>query len=128
MELPRTQMVSLRIMAIWDSRKQKRFTPCQNIMHQLADVIFFAGLVSGPLPWFESFASEVKSQTGTPKRFLSVYHPDGVGLPLKSDPAWKDWSWFPRGGEHDFELTKVLDVLEPLRMKLQFIQDFRIQL
>ena len=67
------------------------------------------------LPWFESFASEVKNQTGTPKRFLSVYHPDGVGLPLKSDPAWKDWSWFPRGGEHDFELTKVLDVLEPLR-------------
>ena len=43
------------------------------------------------LPWFESFASEVKNQTGTPKRFLSVYHPDGVGLPLKSDPAWKDW-------------------------------------
>jgi len=46
---------------------------------------------------------------------LSVYHPDGVGLPLKSDPAWEDWSWFPRGGEKDFVLTKVLDVLDPLR-------------
>lgn len=67
------------------------------------------------LPWFETFASEEPLAVSTPKRFLSVYHPDGVGLPLKSDPAWKDWSWFPRGGERDFELTKVLDVLQPLR-------------
>ncbi|QEG39118.1 DUF1552 domain-containing protein [Roseimaritima ulvae] len=67
------------------------------------------------LPRFETFAAEDKNREATPKRFVSVYHPDGVGLPLKSDPAWKDWSWFPRGGERDFELTKVLDVLEPLR-------------
>lgn len=70
------------------------------------------------LPWFESFAVGGPSPDETPKRFLSVYHPDGVGLPLKSDPAWKDWSWFPRGGEKDFELTKVLDVLEPLRSEI----------
>ncbi|MEM8667222.1 MAG: DUF1552 domain-containing protein [Planctomycetota bacterium] len=67
------------------------------------------------LPWFESFADETPDSDSTPRRFMSVYHPDGVGLPLKSDPAWKDWSWFPRGGESDFVLTKVLDVLEPLR-------------
>ena len=67
------------------------------------------------LPWFESFAVGSPTKDETPKRFVSVYHPDGVGLPLKSDPAWEDWSWFPRGGEKDFELTKVLDVLEPLR-------------
>ncbi|HND50972.1 MAG TPA: DUF1552 domain-containing protein [Pirellulaceae bacterium] len=67
------------------------------------------------LPWFESLATGTPVADETPRRFLSVYHPDGVGLPLKSDPAWKDWSWFPRGGEKDFELTKVLDVLEPLR-------------
>ncbi len=67
------------------------------------------------LPWLETFASSTPSKEGTPKRFLSVYHPDGVGLPLKSDPAWEEWSWFPRGGEKDFVLTKVLDVLEPLR-------------
>jgi hypothetical protein len=73
------------------------------------------------LPWMESFAAaggsanRASGASQAPKRFLSVYHPDGVGLPLKSDPAWKDWSWFPRGGEKDFELTKVLDVLEPLR-------------
>ena len=67
------------------------------------------------LPWFETYASGRPATDETPKRFVSIYHPDGVGLPLKSDPAWKDWSWFPRGGEKDFELTRVLDVLEPLR-------------
>ncbi len=67
------------------------------------------------LPWLETFAAGGPALNETPKRFVSVYHPDGVGLPLKSDPAWKDWSWFPRGGEKDFEMTKVLDVLEPLR-------------
>ena len=70
------------------------------------------------LPWLESLAPANPHPNATPKRFLSVYHPDGVGLPLKSDPAWTDWSWFPRGGEKDFELTKVLDVLEPLRNEI----------
>lgn len=70
------------------------------------------------LPWFETFARAAATADNTPKRFLSVYHPDGVGLPLKSDPAWHDWSWFPRGGEKDFVLTKVLDVLEPLRSEI----------
>lgn len=70
------------------------------------------------LPRFETFAAETPNPGNTPRRFVSVYHPDGVGLPLKEDPAWKDWSWFPRGGERDFELTKVLDVLEPLRSEI----------
>ncbi|NBU09810.1 MAG: DUF1552 domain-containing protein [Proteobacteria bacterium] len=67
------------------------------------------------LPWFETFAAGGLTKDETPKRYVSIYHPDGVGLPLKSDPAWNDWSWFPRGGEKDFEFTKVLEVLEPLR-------------
>jgi hypothetical protein len=70
------------------------------------------------LPWLESLATANSPLNATPRRFVSVYHPDGVGLPLKSDPAWRDWSWFPRGGEKDFELTKVLDVLEPLRNEI----------
>ena len=43
------------------------------------------------LPQFETFAAENPSPNDTPKRFVSIYHPDGVGLPLKADPAWKDW-------------------------------------
>lgn len=76
------------------------------------------GGVALALPRFETFAKAAPSAPETPKRFMSVYAPDGVGLPLKSDPAWKDWSWFPRGGEKDFEFTKVLDVLEPLRSEV----------
>ena len=67
------------------------------------------------LPWMETFAGEGRKTSAVPKRFVSIYHPDGVGVPLREDPAWKDWSWFPHGGEKDFQLTKVLDVLEPLR-------------
>ncbi|HIA61635.1 MAG TPA: DUF1552 domain-containing protein [Planctomycetes bacterium] len=67
------------------------------------------------LPWLETLAAGNSDPAETPKRFVSIYHPDGVGLPLKSDPAWEDWSWFPRGGERDFKLSKVLDILEPLR-------------
>ena len=70
------------------------------------------------LPWLETFAVDDSNPNPAPKRFLSVYHPDGVGLPVKEDPAWKDWSWFPRGGERNFKLTKVLDVLEPLRKEI----------
>ena len=70
------------------------------------------------LPWLETFAADPPVPDDTPKRFVSIYHPDGVGLPLKTDPAWKDWSWFPRGGEKDFLLTRVLDVLEPLRNEI----------
>ncbi|MCM8530697.1 MAG: DUF1552 domain-containing protein [Lentisphaeraceae bacterium] len=69
------------------------------------------------LPWMETYAAK-NGDGKTPRRFMSVYHPDGVGLPLKEDPAWKDWSWFPHGGEKDFKLTKVLDVLEPLRSEI----------
>ena len=70
------------------------------------------------LPWLETFATGNPAPGDTPKRFLSVYHPDGVGLPLKDDSAWKDWSWFPQGSEKDFRLSKVLDVLEPLRNEI----------
>ena len=70
------------------------------------------------LPWLETFAAKAPTANETPKRFVSVYHPDGVGLPRTEDPAWKDWSWFPRGGERNFQLTKVLDVLEPLREEI----------
>ena len=69
------------------------------------------------LPWLETFAAKAEQDT-TPRRFVSIYHPDGVGIPLAADPAWKDWSWFPRGGETDFVLSKVLDILTPLRSEI----------
>ncbi|MDA0374287.1 MAG: DUF1552 domain-containing protein [Planctomycetota bacterium] len=55
------------------------------------------------------------------KRFVCVYFPDGVPMPLKEDPAFDEWSWFPHGSGTDFRFTKVLDVLEPLRADLTVV-------
>ena len=34
------------------------------------------------LPWLETFAT-ASSASKTPRRFVSIYHPDGVGVPLR---------------------------------------------
>lgn len=68
------------------------------------------------LPSFETFAG-LANTTKQPakKRFASFYMPDGVPMPLREDPAYQDWSWFPHGRGKDFKLTKCLETLEPLR-------------
>ena len=68
------------------------------------------------LPLLESFpALEATATTRADrKRFACVYWPDGVPMPLAKDPAYEDWSWFPQGSGRDFELTKCLQVLQPL--------------
>jgi len=72
------------------------------------------------LPWFETFLSQVSAapQAETKKRFAAFYLPDGVPMPRTEDPAHKDWSWFPHGSGKNFQLTKCLDPLEPLRNEL----------
>ncbi|MFG0289297.1 MAG: DUF1552 domain-containing protein [Rhodopirellula sp. JB044] len=74
------------------------------------------------LPAFETF-SRVTSAAGagstkprTPVRRLACFYlPNGVPMPLQKDPAYQDWSWFPHGEGTDFQFTKCLDPLEPLR-------------
>jgi len=72
------------------------------------------------LPLFESFSGLVSAAelSAKRKRFASFYIPDGVPMPLKEDPAYNNWSWFPHGSGKDFTLTKCLDPLEPLRSDL----------
>ncbi|QDV09550.1 hypothetical protein Poly30_51080 [Planctomycetes bacterium Poly30] len=80
------------------------------------------------LPWFESVASALPSLgcgdsegKTTRKRFASIYFPDGVPMPLREDPAFDEWSWFPHGSGRDFAFTKCLDVLTPLRDDLTIV-------
>ena len=75
------------------------------------------------LPWFESFLPKASAapQQEQKKRFAAFYLPDGVPMPRTEDPAHKDWSWFPHGTGQDFELTKCLDPLEPLRSDLTIL-------
>ena len=75
------------------------------------------------LPAFETF-SQVTRPSGkpkTPRRLACVYLPNGVPMPLKEDPAYQDWSWFPHGQGKNFTFSKCLDPLEPLREDLTVI-------
>ena len=70
------------------------------------------------LPAFETFgglASAAEKRQGSHNRLACFYIPNGVPMPRKGDPAYKDWSWFPHGEGKDFTFTKCLDPLEPLR-------------
>lgn len=53
-----------------------------------------------------------------PKRLCYVYFPNGASLPPESNPAHRDWSWFPLGEGADYQSTKVLEPLSPLRKKM----------
>jgi len=70
------------------------------------------------LPCFESFHEPRRER---PKRFVCAYQPDGVPMPLPEDPAHKDWSWFPHGNGRDYELTKCLEPLAPLRERMTIL-------
>jgi hypothetical protein len=71
------------------------------------------------LPCFESFSTLANAATPkNKKRFATFYLPDGVPMPLKEDPAYQDWAWFPHITGKDFQFTKCLEPLEPLRNDL----------
>ena len=71
------------------------------------------------LPWFESFSGlAYAAKPQNKKRFATFYIPDGVPMPLKQDPAYQDWAWFPHGVGKNFSFTKCLSPLEPLRNDL----------
>ena len=59
-----------------------------------------------------------------PKRFACVYFPDGVPMPLKEDPAFEEWSWFPHGNGRDFSFTKCTDVFESIRDQISILSGF----
>ncbi|MGJ8655689.1 MAG: DUF1552 domain-containing protein [Akkermansiaceae bacterium] len=75
------------------------------------------------LPWFETFAKTLPATSITKKRLACFYMPDGVPMPLKEDPAFQDWSWFPHknkdGTNHSF--TKCLDPLNPLKNQVSVL-------
>lgn len=80
------------------------------------------------LPLFETFATALASATAsngaTRKRLACFYFPDGVPMPLAEDPAHADWAWFPHGGGKDFQFTKCMETLEPLREDLTILSGF----
>ncbi len=79
------------------------------------------------LPLFECVASSrlQASEDASPVRRLAcIYFPDGVGMPLPQDPAYKDWAWFPHGNGTEFTFSKCGEPLEPLRNDLTILSGF----
>ncbi len=58
------------------------------------------------------------------RRLACFYQPDGVPMPLSEDPAYQDWAWFPHGSGREFQLTKCLQPLEPLRSEITVLSGF----
>lgn len=77
-------------------------------------------LLSSRLPLL---AADHGSQTN-PKRLACIYYPDGVPMPLREDPAYQEWSWFPHGAGTEFTFTKCTDPFEPLRDDLTILSGF----
>ncbi len=77
------------------------------------------------LPMFGSLslAGRASSETN-PKRLGCFYFADGVPMPLPNDPAYQDWAWFPHGSGNNFQLTKCMETLEPLRDELTILSGF----
>ena len=69
------------------------------------------------LPAFETFGGAT-AKPAVRKRLACFYLPNGVPMPREDDPAYEEWSWFPRGAGKDFTFSKCLDPLASLRDKL----------
>ena len=78
-----------------------------------------AGVALG-LPFLDCMA-EAKQDGGPPRRFVSIYFPYGVSLP-DEDSEHAQWRWFPNGEGRDYQFTKTLEVLEPLRNDITIMQ------
>lgn len=76
------------------------------------------------LPSGSLLSAAPSAAPSNPKRLACIYFPDGVPMPLKEDPAYQNWSWFPHGGGTDFTFTKCTDVFEPLRKDLTILSGF----
>lgn len=77
------------------------------------------------LPMFESARTFANvDESPMPKRLGCFYFPDGVPMPLPEDPAYKDWAWFPHGQGTEFEFTKCLEPLAPLRDDITILSGF----
>ncbi len=79
------------------------------------------------LPLFECVASsrlQAREDTSAVRRLACIYFPDGVGMPLPQDPAYKDWAWFPHGNGTEFTFSKCGEPFEPLRNDLTILSGF----
>ncbi len=78
-----------------------------------------AGGLVFALPFLEALAPRVAraQQAAPPKRFIGLYHPNGVFTP----------TWFPTGDETNFTLGPLHQALSPFQSKLLFTSGIDMQ-
>jgi hypothetical protein len=82
-----------------------------------------AGGVALGLPFLEamSWADQRKPAKELPKRVACLFFPNGVSLPKESDPAHRDWHWFPGGESKQYTLNRSTKSLEKHRSDITFL-------
>ncbi|TWU07893.1 DUF1552 domain-containing protein [Stieleria varia] len=76
--------------------------------------VFRAAGVSMALPWLEAMgAPSTALQQQLPRRMCAILFPFGIAMP-KDDAEDRQWGWFPTGKGKDYQLTNVLQPLQPL--------------
>lgn len=70
------------------------------------------------LPWLEAMgAPSSAEQQLLPRRMCAILFPFGIAMP-KDDTEDRKWGWFPTGKGKDYQLTNVLQPLQPLKHEL----------
>ncbi len=79
------------------------------------------------LPLLPSLARATSQQQEGKKparRLACFYFPDGVPMPLPEEKDYKDWFWFPLGGGKDYQFTKCLQPLKPIKQNMTILSGF----
>lgn len=71
------------------------------------------------LPFLEAFGGEA-AQAELPRRFMAMYHADGMSLPRPQNNL-ADWHWFPHETGRDFKFNKSTEPLAPFRKHVSFL-------
>lgn len=65
------------------------------------------------LPWLEAMGAPRSADAELPRRMCAILFPFGIATP-KDDADDREWGWFPKGKGKDYQLTNVLQPLQPL--------------
>ena len=83
---------------------------------------FLKGLgVSLALPCLEAMGEEAQKEQDNIRRSCHMYFGNGVSLPPESNPAHKDWHWFPHETGSNYTMTEPLKPLAPYRNKVSIV-------
>jgi len=77
--------------------------------------------VSMALPWLEAMGAPSAAPDDLPRRMCAILFPFGIAVP-KDDAEDRQWGWFPTGKGKDYQLTNVLEPLEPLMDDVSIFQ------